>query len=84
MKQTLLNPRHVLWAIAILMLLIGVWLTLVNNEHARAFDWAVALIFIAIGYASWRTARWFAIKAFKVLLIAVSQLGAAWSGQVQT
>jgi hypothetical protein len=37
---------------------------------------------IAAGYAAWRTARWAVIKAFKVLLIAVSQLGSAWRGEL--
>src|SRR5258708_16468402 len=40
------------------------------------------LIFIPLVYCAWRTARWITIKAFKVLLIAISQIGAAWRGEL--
>jgi len=33
-------------------------------------------------YCAWRVARWTVIRAFKVLLVAVSQLGSAWRGEL--
>jgi hypothetical protein len=85
-------PRRRLWYIAISTFLIGVGLIYMNNEHqpfsyerlpphsARetALNWGIVLTIILPLYATWRIARWLVIRAFGVLLIAVSELSAAW------
>ena len=43
-----------------------------------ALNLGMALTTILPVYAAWRIARWIVMRAFKVLLIAVSQLSAAW------
>jgi hypothetical protein len=40
------------------------------------------LVQVLPAYCLWRSARWITIKAFKVLLIAISQIGSAWRGEL--
>jgi hypothetical protein len=87
------------WYVAALTFLIGCGIIYVSNEPAspfpvyepvapdpwreRALIWGMVLATFLPVYAAWRTVRRIVIEAFKVLLIAVAQLGAAWRGELR-
>jgi hypothetical protein len=47
--------------------------------------WDVALsfsiLYFAAGYGMWRLIRFIGVRSFNVLLLAVSEVGAAWRGE---
>lgn len=66
--------------------LIGATCVALDRLFALGFQgWDVALsfslLYFAAGYGAWRFVRYFVIRAFSVLLLAVSQIGAAWRGE---
>jgi hypothetical protein len=40
-------------------------------------------LYFAAGYGFWRLVRFFVIRSFNILLLAVSQIGAAWRGELR-
>lgn len=80
--------RHVThWYLASVASLIGVTCFALDRLFALGFQgWAVALSFsvfyFAAGYGAWRLVRFFVIRSFNILLLAVSQIGAAWRGEL--
>jgi len=49
--------------------------------------WDVALsfsvLYFAAGYGIWRLVRFIVVRSFSVLLLAVSEVGAAWRGELR-
>jgi len=49
--------------------------------------WDVALsfsfLYFAAAYGIWRLFRFVVVRSFKVLLLAVSEVGAAWRGELR-
>jgi hypothetical protein len=50
----------------------------------RGWDVALAfsILYFAAGYGAWRFVRFFVVRGFSILLLAVSQIGAAWRGEL--
>jgi hypothetical protein len=40
-------------------------------------------LYFAAGYGAWRLVRHLVIRCFNILLLAVSQMGAAWRGELR-
>jgi hypothetical protein len=76
------------WYLAGVASLAGVICMALNRMFALGFEgWDVALslslLYFAVGYGIWRLFRYFFIRCFNVLLLAVSRLGAAWRGEIR-
>jgi hypothetical protein len=77
-----------LWYLAGVALLIDVtdvvahkWV-LGDNAGDQEFILIAVLFHFAAGYALWRLAKFVVIRSFQSLLSAVSQIGAAWRGEL--
>jgi hypothetical protein len=44
---------------------------------------SLSLLYFAAGYGVWRLAKFLIIQVFSILLLAVSQVGAAWRGEIR-
>lgn len=81
--------RHALhWYLAGVPSLIGATCVALNRLFGLGFQgWDVALsfslLYFAVGYGIWRLVRFFVIRSFNVLLLAVAQVGAAWRGEIR-
>jgi hypothetical protein len=81
--------RHVTrWYLASVASLIGAACVALDRLFALGFQgWDVALsfsvLYFAAGYGAWRLVRYFVIRCFNILLLAVSQVGAAWRGELR-
>jgi hypothetical protein len=79
------HERHAThWYLAGFASLIGVACVALDNMFGLGFQsWDVALSFsifyFAAGYGAWRFVRFSVVRGFSILLLAVSQIGAAWS-----
>jgi hypothetical protein len=76
------------WYLASVASLIGTTCVVLDRLFALGFqDWDVALsfsvLYFAAGYGAWRLVRYFVIRCFNILLLAVSQVGAAWRGELR-
>jgi hypothetical protein len=76
------------WYLAGVASLIGATCVALDRLFALGFqDWDVALsfslLYFAAGYGIWRIVRFFVIRSFNILLLAVSQVGAAWRGEIR-
>ena len=47
-----------------------------------ALSFSLLYLYFAAGYGAWRLVRFFVIRSFNILLLAVSQVGAAWRGEL--
>jgi hypothetical protein len=75
------------WYLASVASLIGATCVALDRLFALGFQgWDVALsfslLYFAAGYGAWRLVRFVAIRSFNRLLLAVSQIGAAWRGEL--
>jgi hypothetical protein len=76
------------WYLAGVASLIGAACAALDRLFALGFQgWDVALsfsvLYFAAGYGAWRLVRYFVIRCFNILLLAVSQVGAAWRGELR-
>ena len=76
------------WYLAGVASLIGATCVALDKMFALGFDgWDVALSFsifyFAVGYGAWRLARFIVVRSFDILLLAVSEVGAAWRGELR-
>jgi hypothetical protein len=76
------------WYLAGVASLIGATCMALDKMFALGFqEWDVALsfslLYFAAGYGIWRIVRFFVIRSFNILLLAVSQVGAAWRGEIR-
>ena len=76
------------WYLAGVASFIGASCVALDKMFALGFqEWDVALsfslLYFAAGYGAWRLVRYFAIRSFNILLLAVSQVGAAWRGELR-
>jgi len=76
------------WYLAGAASLIGATCLALEWLFALGFQgWDVALslslLFFAVGYGAWRLVRYFVIRCFNILLLAVPQVGAAWRGELR-
>jgi hypothetical protein len=76
------------WYLAAVASLIGAVCFGLDRLFSFGFgEWDVVLSFsifyFAAGYAAWRLCRFFAVRSFDILLMAVSELGAAWRGELR-
>jgi hypothetical protein len=42
-----------------------------------------SILYFAAGYGIWRLVRFFVVGGFNVVLLAISQMGAAWRGELR-
>jgi hypothetical protein len=76
------------WYLAGVASLIGAACVALDRWFAFGFqNWDVALsfslLYFAAGYGAWRLVRFFVVRSFNILLLAISQLGAAWRGELR-
>jgi hypothetical protein len=76
------------WYLAGVASLIGTACVALNKLFALGFQgWDVALsfssLYFALGYGTWRLIRFVVFQSFNVLLLAISQMGAAWRGELR-
>jgi hypothetical protein len=74
------------WYLASVATLIGATCVALDKLFTLGFQgWDVALSFslayLAAGYGTWRIVRFVVVRSFNILLLAVSQIGAAWRGE---
>jgi hypothetical protein len=77
-----------LWYLAGVASLVGAACVALDSMFALRFqNWDVALsfsiLYFAAGYGAWRLVRFFVVRSFNILLLAVSQIGAAWRGELR-
>jgi hypothetical protein len=77
-----------LWYLAGVSSLIGATCAALDRLFALGFQgWDVALsfsiLYFAAGYGIWRLARSIVVRSFNVLLLAVSEVGSAWRGELR-
>jgi hypothetical protein len=74
------------WYLAVVASLIGTACVALDKLFALGFSWDVALsfslLYFAAGYGAWRLVRFFVVRSFNILLLAVSQIGAAWRNEM--
>jgi hypothetical protein len=73
------------WYLAGVASLIGATCVALNSLFSLGFQgWDIALSFSLLYFAAthgvWRLARYFVVRTFSILLLGVSQVGAAWRG----
>ena len=83
-----LERRATLWYLPGVASLIGATCVALDRLFAFGFgEWDVALSFsifyFAAGYGTWRLARSIVVRSFNVLLLAVSEVGSAWRGELR-
>jgi hypothetical protein len=76
------------WYLAGFASLIGATCVALDRLFALGFQgWDVALsfsiLYFAAGYGIWRLVRFFIVRGFNVVLLAISQIGAAWRGELR-
>jgi hypothetical protein len=76
------------WYLAGFASLIGAACVALDKMFALGFqEWDVALsfslLYFAAGYGAWRFVRLLVIRSFNILLLAVSQVGVAWRGEIR-
>jgi hypothetical protein len=76
------------WYLAGVASLIGAACVALDRLFALGFQgWDVALSFSILyfvgGYGAWKLVRFFVVRLFHIVLLAVSQLGAAWRGELR-
>jgi hypothetical protein len=76
------------WYLAGVASLIGAACVGLDRLFAFGFEgWDVALsfsiLYFAAGYGIWRLVRFIVVRSFNVLLLAVSEVGAAWRGELR-
>jgi len=76
------------WYLAGVVSLIGAACVSWNRIFSLGFDgWdlplAFSLVYAAAGYGLWRLVRFVIVRAFTLLLLAVSEIGAAWRGELR-
>jgi hypothetical protein len=76
------------WYLAAVASLIGAACVTLDRLFALGFQgWDVALsfsiLYFAAGYGTWRLVRAMVVRSFNVLLLAVSEVGAAWRGDLR-
>jgi hypothetical protein len=76
------------WYLAGVASLIGAACAALDRLFALGFQgWDVALsfsiLYFAAGYGIWRLVRAIVVRSFNVLLLAVSEVGAAWRGELR-
>jgi hypothetical protein len=76
------------WYLAGVASLIGAACVALDRLFTLGFQgWDDALsfsiLYFAAGYGIWRLVRFFVVRSFSILLLAVSQIGAAWRGELR-
>jgi hypothetical protein len=76
------------WFLAGVASLIGAVCVALDRMFELGFQgWDVALsfslLYSAAGYGTWRLVRFLVVRSFDILLLAVSQMGAAWRGELR-
>ena len=76
------------WYLAAFASLIGATCVALDKLFALGFQkWDVSLsfslLYFAAGYGAWRLVRFFVVRCFNILLLALSQMGAAWRGELR-
>jgi hypothetical protein len=73
------------WFLTAALSLIGVGLLAISqwfNSNA-AVIWGGIFIHVLPVYCAWRLGKFLVVRLFRVLLVAVAQLGAAWRGELE-
>ncbi len=76
------------WYLASFASLTGATCVALDRLFALGFQgWDIALsfslLYFTAGYGAWRLVRFFVVRSFNILLLAVSQIGAAWRGEIR-